>query len=130
MNMICRLNALLSPDLDKNYKKFPDYSRFSLTFCKNGLFSRFSRLDTLSIEEAIKQTSFFIDQHKSLQRSHKYVTQIQMQLFVCGYRKCDLIVWSRNWLLCSTVTRDDELLEIGEICQNFYTRSNTLIIRY
>ena len=30
-------------DLDKNYKKFPDYSRFSLTFCKNGLFSRFSR---------------------------------------------------------------------------------------
>ena len=44
--MICRLNTLLSltfPDLDKNHKKFPDYSRFALTLCKNGLFSRFSR---------------------------------------------------------------------------------------
>ena len=30
-------------DLDKNYRKFHDYSRFSLTFRKNGLFSRFSR---------------------------------------------------------------------------------------
>ena len=30
------------PDLDKNCKRFPDYSRFSLTFYKNGLFSRFS----------------------------------------------------------------------------------------
>ena len=31
------------PDLDKNYKKFTHYSRFSLTFRKDGLFSRFSR---------------------------------------------------------------------------------------
>ena len=38
----------LFPDLDKNYKKFPDYSRFSLTFCKKGLFSRFSRFSRFS----------------------------------------------------------------------------------
>ena len=63
---------------------------------------------TLSIEEAINQISFFIDQHKSLKKSHKYFTQIQLQLLVCGYRQCELIVWSPNWLFCSTVSRDGD----------------------
>ena len=83
----------------------------------------FSMKDTLSIEEAINQTSFFIDQHKSLKRSHKYFTQIQMQLFVCGYRQCELIVWSPNWLFCSTVTRDDEFLANSiPVLQKFYLK--------
>ena len=46
MKMIYGLNSLFCltfPDLDKNYRKFPDYSRFSLTFHNSGLFSRFSR---------------------------------------------------------------------------------------
>ena len=50
--MICRINTLFPmvfPNMDKNYKKFPDHSRFSLTSCKNGLFSRFSRFSRFSM---------------------------------------------------------------------------------
>ena len=41
--------------------KFPDYSRFSLTFCKNGLFSRlsrFSRFFRFSMSPVMAASSF------------------------------------------------------------------------
>ena len=43
------------PDLDKYYRKFPEYSKFSLTFHKNGLFSMFTKFSRLSMNPDTKK---------------------------------------------------------------------------
>ena len=50
---------------------------------------------------------FFLDLDKSLKRNHKYFYQIQFQLFVCDFQKCDFIVWTPNWLHVLEIERDE-----------------------
>ena len=67
---------------------------------------------------------FFLDLDKSLKRNHKYFYQIQFQLFVCDFQKCDFIVWTPNWLHILEIERGaifvaNKLL----VVENFYMKN-------
>ena len=48
-----RSTQLVFPDLVEHYSKFPDHSRLSLTFGKNGIFSKSSRLSRFSMRPVL-----------------------------------------------------------------------------
>ena len=78
----------------------------------------------LSFDGAVTDASFFFDLDKSLKRNHKYFYQIQFQLLLCDFQKCDFIVWTHNWLHILEVERDDifnanKLL----VVENFYMKN-------
>ena len=52
----------------------------------------FTKKDTRSIQEAASDKSFFIDSELQLKRTHKYFTQIQMQIYIFHLVECELIV--------------------------------------
>jgi len=71
----------------------------------------YSMRDTDSIEDAIKQSKFFIDQDKQLKKNNRYFTQVQLQLFVFGLKECIFIVWTPKWMFHTTIARDDIFID-------------------
>ena len=57
------------------------------------------------------------------EENHKYFYQIQFQLFVCEFQKCDFIVWTRNWLNILEIERDIFIANKLLIAENFYMKN-------
>ena len=51
-----------------------------------------SQRETLNIDEAVTNTDIFIYAKKNVIKDHKYYAQVQYQLFVCNFEKCDFVV--------------------------------------
>ena len=84
----------------------------------------FSQRETLNIDEAVTDTDFFIDANKNLRKDHKYYAQVQCQLFLCNFEKCDFVVWTRVWLHIREIERDVQFMTnvLGTL-QNFYIQN-------
>ena len=71
----------------------------------------YSKRDTLSVEDAVKDQSFFLDSELNLKQGHKYYTQIQIQLFVFNFQECEFIVWTPQWIHSEIVSFNDAFLK-------------------
>ena len=69
----------------------------------------FSKKDTYSIEEAIDD-NFFLDRTLVLKSTHKYYTQIQIQMWVFDFQECDFLVWTPNWMYSQTVHPNEKFI--------------------
>ena len=76
------------PELNTNYKNFPDYSRFSLTFCKNGLFSRFSRFSMNPGIVPLGQKYYDCTIEAFFKRSKYYATDKKLSMARIQTGKC------------------------------------------
>ena len=82
----------------------------------------FSDRETSNIDEAVTDTDFFIDANENLKKDHKHYAQVQCQLFVYNFKKCDLIVWTSVWLHITEIERDvQSMTNVLRTLQNFYT---------
>ena len=70
----------------------------------------FSCREILNISEAVTDTDCFLDPNKNLKKDHKYYAQVQCQLFVCKFEKCDFVVWALMWLDIKEIERNDKCL--------------------
>ncbi len=50
--------------------------------------------------------TIFYRQRETFKKGQIYYTQIQLQLFVFNMDKCELVVWTPNWLYNTAVHRD------------------------
>ena len=66
---------------------------------------------TLSVEDAVKDQSFFLDSELNLKQGHKHYIQIQIQLFVFNFQECEFIVWTPQWIHSEIVSFNDAFLK-------------------
>ena len=80
--------------------------------------------ETVKLEDALLlDPNFYIDKDGNIKRNHKYYTQIQLQLFVFNQSNCDFVVWTPNWLYCTTVARDDSFIDtMITVIKEFYCK--------
>ncbi len=64
---------------------------------------------TKSVENVDKK-KFFMDEQNHLKQSHKYYAQVQLQLYVFGYKECIFFVWTPNWSIMCTVERNEDFI--------------------
>ena len=70
----------------------------------------FSQRETLNIDEPVNNVDSFILANKSLKSDHKYYAQVQCQLFVCNFEKCDFVVWAPVWFQVTEIERDIQFM--------------------
>ena len=83
-----------------------------------------SQRETLNIDEAVTNTDIFIYAKKNVIKDHKYYAQVQYQLFVCNFEKCDFVVWTPMWLHITEIERDVQFMTnvLGTL-QKFYIQN-------
>ncbi len=54
----------------------------------------------------VDKKRFFMDDQNHLKQSHKYYGQVQLQIYVSGYKECILFVWTPSWSIMCTVERN------------------------
>ena len=69
-------------------------------------------------------TLIFLNPNKNLEKDYKYYVQIQCQLFVSNFEKCDFVVWTPTWLHITEIERDVQFMTnvLGTL-QNFYIQN-------
>ena len=60
--------------------------------------------------ELHKLKNYFLNEY-GLLRSHKYFTQVQGQLAVCGKQYCDFVVWTPQGILVERIVEDTNFTE-------------------
>lgn len=56
-----------------------------------------------------------------LKKSHKYYSQVQLQMFVYNAKFCDFITWAPKFVIITYVQRDDEFInDMLNKCKNIY----------
>ena len=74
-----------------------------------GEVSQFKK-DVLCLVNAV--TNSFLDLDKCLKKNHKYFYQIEFQLFLWNFQRCDFIVCTLNWLHILEIESDGILSQI------------------
>ncbi|XP_045180321.2 uncharacterized protein LOC123539668 [Mercenaria mercenaria] len=60
-------------------------------------------------------------QNNKLKRTHKYFSQVQLQMYVYNVEVCDFVVWAPKFVFVTHVQRDDEFItEMLEKCDLMY----------
>ena len=61
---------------------------------------------------------------KIFKKDRKYFAQVQCQLFVCNFEKCDFVVWTPMWLHITEIERHVQFMKsvLGTL-QNFYMQN-------
>jgi len=54
--------------------------------------------------------SFYLDENMELKKSHRYYTQVQFQMYVCGKQFCDFVVFTNKDVLTTTVYYDADFV--------------------
>ena len=55
----------------------------------------------------LSDKTHFLDNNLCLKSNHKYYSQIQTQMLVCGVNQCDLVVWTTKDLVISQVVKNE-----------------------
>ncbi|KAH3822281.1 uncharacterized protein LOC127881093 [Dreissena polymorpha] len=69
----------------------------------------------------IKDKDFCLNEEGELKRSHRYYTQIQLQMYVHDVQSCDLFVYTSVDSVVATVSRDDDFCQkLVSKCEDFF----------
>ena len=63
------------------------------------------------VSECLLDKNFCLDSFGKLKQTHRYMTQIQMQLYIYKVERCDLVVWTPNFCVSNEVIRDPNFVE-------------------
>lgn len=62
-------------------------------------------------------------QDTKLKKTHKYYSQVQLQMFVYSVNQCDFVVWAPKFLVVIHVPRDDDFItEMLEKCEFMFLK--------
>ena len=66
---------------------------------------------------------FYLDNNSNLKKSHKYYTQVQLQMSVTNINSCDFVVFTERGILVTQVTKDEEFCKsaVTKATQFFFT---------
>ena len=63
-----------------------------------------------TLEDAMKDTDFYIGHDYQLKETHKYFSQVQLQMYVCDVQYVDLLVWTPVDCLITRVSRNNNFI--------------------
>ena len=73
------------------------------------------------VEEAMDDPDFFVA-NGCLKKSHKYWTQVQIQMFVCGVKHCDMAILLKDLLVISIEFDPSYIQEIIPKLYNYWSK--------
>ncbi|XP_043188493.1 uncharacterized protein LOC122363367 isoform X2 [Amphibalanus amphitrite] len=74
-----------------------------------------------TIQEAVQADGkFFLDENLNLKEDHDYFHQVQGQMWLSGFTKCDFVVWTTRDLHIVTITRSVSWTVNLELLKQFY----------
>ena len=63
-----------------------------------------------SLTGAINDKSFCLDENMMLKKSHKYYSQVQLEMHVCKVSFCDFFVWTESEVAKCRILKDDKYM--------------------
>ena len=70
----------------------------------------YTKRDTKNINEAVLDKDFCLDQERNLKKTHRYYTQVQLQMFIYNCQECFFVVWTPQWVEVIKVIKDGVFL--------------------
>ena len=83
----------------------------------------FKHRESKNISECLKDKIFCLDQDGNLKSNHKYMMQVQMQLYIYKVEKCDFVVWTPNFITNNEIKKDNKFVENIPKLVNFYRQN-------
>ena len=69
----------------------------------------------------INDKTFFITEDGSLKRTHRYFTQVQLQMYVFGLKSCDFVVYTNKECHVIAIPYDKEFCDqLVKVCEKFF----------
>lgn len=83
----------------------------------------FKHKDNMIGEAAKSDRTFCLDDNLKLKRSHKYYTQVQMQMFISRVQFCDFIVYTSKDMIINIIPYDQECIAaVLKKCEHFFKK--------
>ena len=82
----------------------------------------YSLKDKQNIKDCLPDTRLCNDETLQLKKTHRYMTQIQMQMNVYDIKRCFFVVWTPQFCFSTEVPYDESFCENIEVLVNFHRR--------
>ena len=79
--------------------------------------------NTVDVKELLADRNFCLDENMKLKSSHKYMLQIQTQMYVYGINVCHLVLWMPKLCISVVVKRDSNFKETVHKLVRFYKKN-------